>query len=75
MALNGRWGTICEDEEWDTDNAMVACEELGFTTEDGYSITPSTRYALVLIASTHYDKELGLIDTYSSGYLCHCQYA
>lgn len=52
VALNGRWGTICEDEEWDRDNAMVACQELGIlTTEDGYSITPITRYVLVLILS------------------------
>ena len=44
VAYNGRWGTVCEDELWSIANVQVACEELGLTTESGYSTIPSTRY-------------------------------
>jgi hypothetical protein len=44
VAYNGRWGTVCEDELWSIANVQVACEELGLTTESGYSTIPSTSY-------------------------------
>ena len=47
VAINGRWGTICEDQEWNVANVVVVCEELGISTEDSRSISPSGRCALV----------------------------
>ena len=47
VALNGRWGTICEDVEWDVDNVEVVCDELGLSTEGSRSTIPSGRCALV----------------------------
>ena len=29
ICLNGRWGTVCDDD-WDNEDATVVCTELGF---------------------------------------------
>lgn len=55
VALNGIWGTVCSDPQWDASNAEVACKELGLATEDNYSITPQPRYLyqFFMLACTH----------------------
>ena len=41
VAYNGRWGTVCEDVDWGSDDAGVVCDELGLETESINSIFPS----------------------------------
>ena len=30
ICLNGQWGTVCGNRYWDSNDAEVACKELGY---------------------------------------------
>ena len=33
VAINGRWGTVCEDTGWNTEDATAVCTQLGLVTD------------------------------------------
>ena len=33
VAINGRWGTVCEDSGWGVEDATAVCSELGLVSD------------------------------------------